>query len=249
MRTGVVIAVEKEAEAILADKSFSWTQTGENLYRSKTQPVDLAVSGVGKVLASYALTRLASLPPVPGDSVDAAAHGGFPLHDLYCALGTSGSLGSEAVGSMYLCAESVERDMDTSGIGTPPGITAFEPMGNAVMRTCPQKLAAAVTQSCKDAGITLRPGRSLSGDSFVSSAEASAALCLRFGQESPGALLVDMETAALAKLCLLRIRRPFFAVRWVSDNADHAASGSWEANVSRSSVDVLGVLKAILVGG
>ncbi len=254
MRIGVVIAVEREAGAILADPSFAWIQAGENLYRSKAYLLDLALCGVGKALASYALARLACLPPLAPHSGSVKSEPGvFPLHDLYCALGTAGSLGNDAVGSMYLCRQAVERDMDTSGIGTPVGITAFEAMEDAVMETCPLDLALAVVESCAKAGIKLGWGRLLSGDSFVSSPEAAQQLRNSFGHgvdalsaEAPTAMLVDMETAALAKLCLLRIARPFFSVRWVSDNADHEASGSWEANVKRSSEDLLRVLKAIV---
>ena len=58
-RIGIIIAVEAEAHALLASKEFKF-EKNNRLWKSKKYPVDIMLSGVGKVLASWALMTMES---------------------------------------------------------------------------------------------------------------------------------------------------------------------------------------------
>jgi nucleoside phosphorylase len=251
-RIGVLVAARPEAEAILAGPAFGWEPCAEpppagspaapaadppagaartgfapDLWRSRNAPITLCLSGAGKVLATWATARLA------------------PGADILLALGTAGSLGGDAIGSLWLCHEFVEHDYDVSAFGIPRGVTLFERMDGPVLSSArPEQLAAARAALAR-AGLRAGECRMASGDCFIADGGRAREL-----MAWTGARLVDMECAAVAKACVLRARGrdglplPFISLRSVSDNADHEAAEPWEERARAASRDFAAFLKA-----
>jgi nucleoside phosphorylase len=237
-RLGAIVAVEEEAAAILADRRFEWAEEARGEYGSRAYPIRLAVCGVGKAFASWSCARLMSGGPTGG---------GLAPGDLLVSLGTSGGLGSERVGSLRLVKEFVEHDMLVTGLGVPPGVTPFSGMAGPVITTLSPAAEELALAALGAAGLQAPWARAASGDRFIGDADAARAL-----RESTGAALCDMESAALAKLCAFRAIAAngaagldYFALRSVSDNADHAAQVSWRQQVALSAVDFDAYLYAL----
>lgn len=222
-RIGTIIAVEAEAHALLASKEFEF-ENSNGVWRSKKFPVDIMLSGVGKVLASWALMTL-------------EASGAY---SWYCSFGTSGSLGNDAIGSLYLCTDFVEWDMDIRPLGFKRGITAYENQTSPFFSTMNSTL---VNRLQAIAGVPKR-ALVLSGDSFIADNSLAEELKNEFLQNLP--ILVDMESAAIAKLCSLRLHKPYCAFRWVTDNANNEAGNNWQENVRRASEDFKQVFEHII---
>jgi nucleoside phosphorylase len=222
----VIVAVEAEARAILADGRFRWRTTGAaaggRSFASEAFPIVLELCGVGKAFASWSLARIA-------DDCD-----------LVVSLGTSGGLSSESVGSLHLVREFVEHDMSVTGLGIEAGVTPFEGMDSPVISPLSEEGAAFALAALEASGLEADWARAASGDRFIGDAAEAAELKRR-----TGASLCDMECAALAKLCAFRGASglqdaralDFFALRAVSDNADHAAQHSWARQAELSAKD------------
>lgn len=219
-----LVALPEEAEAILEERSFGWKPVGGRVWDSERFDLRLAVSGIGKVLASWCFARYAA---------DARR---------VLSIGTSGGLGGEEVGSLWIVNEFVEHDLDLSGLGVEAGVTPWEPMEGPVLRGSTGELLEAAQRACTAARLEAGLCRSASGDSFIAEPRRARTLA-----ERTGARLVDMESAAIAKLALLRagtdlgrdqrLCPEFLAFRYVSDNADHAAESSWREEVRKATVD------------
>jgi adenosylhomocysteine nucleosidase len=218
---GIIAAVEAEVADILADQYYAWGKKG-TIYVSKKFPLRLIVSHIGKANAAFALGRI----------IDDVSH--------VLMMGTSGGLGNEKVGSMYLSTEFVEHDMDATGLGTPAGVTPFSDMKTFVITPTSVEYSAEVVAAAKQAGLDLSLGRTMSGDQFINDRAVAEAKRERFGVQ-----LVDMESAAVAKICV-RYGRPMLAVRYITDNADHEAHLSWQENVKISSGLMDSILKHLL---
>lgn len=120
-----------------------------------------------------------------------------------------GSAGSRrhATGTLVACTRFHQRDMDASGLGFPPGTTPYEEM--PAVLDYPNPFPDLPEASCG------------SGDSFET------------GERAATWDVVDMEAYALAKVC--RVEGIAFAcAKFVSDGADHAAAGDWQANLHRA---------------
>lgn len=228
-KLGIVIAVPQEAEAILADGRFAWEASGPGLYSSSSFPVKLVISGVGKVFASWALSRLLHAWEPEGGC------------DLVCILGTSGALGDQAVASLWLVGEFVEQDMDASALGFPRGMTPFSGMEGPVLRSMGSETRSLALSACATACLAVGEARLISGDSFIADGRRAREL----GELFSGSLC-DMESAAVAKLCCLRAGLECFALRSVSDNADHQAQVSWTEAVKLSALDLDSFLAAFV---
>ncbi len=217
-KLSALFAMEKEAAPALSDPFFGWEAAGPGLWVSHNLPLRLAVTGVGKVLSAWALALVA------GQS------------DLVVSLGLSGALGVEeedpessgAVGSFFLASEFVEYDMEASALRFEAGVTPFAGMAGPVISTVGRESLALAREAALAAGLPLREARAASGDRFLSDIVKSRAI-----RRETGASIVDMESAAIAKLCLLRAHGAdggpleMFAFRSVSDNADRHAGRSF----------------------
>ena len=192
----------------------------------------LAISGVGKAFASWACARL-----IDGQSLDDGMEAG---RDILVSLGTSGGLSSEQVGSLRLVKEFVEHDMRATELGVDPFVTPFSGMTGPVICSLSPEAEALALEALGASGLEAPWARAASGDRFIG--DAAEAKDLR---EATGASVCDMESAAIAKLCAFRAGRAgtdghgldFFALRAVSDNADHDARLSWTEQVELTSRD------------
>jgi adenosylhomocysteine nucleosidase len=219
--TGLFFAVHDEATVILSNERYQWIKLSEGFYSSKRFPLMLAVSGIGKSFASYRL---------------------YPLVKN-CAriliMGTSGGLSDEKVGSIYLADEFVEHDMNVTGLGFKKGVTPFCGMKGPVIKKCSELYFSEIKCAIVSAGMSFLRGRIVSGDSFVDSVAIAAELKAVFG-----AALVDMESAAVAKICWHE-KIDVAAVRYISDNANHDSAVSWQENIKRSASVFNSVLTAL----
>ncbi len=244
MSIAVLIALQAEATAILADARFGWTKGADGVYRSTTtgEQVSLVLTGVGKVNATWGLAR-AYFSPAGGPTAEGGQSDGRPrdakpgngiFPRLVLSLGTSGALDATPVGTMVLCDEFVEHDMDVTVFGYPAGVTPRSLSPDPVYRPADPTEVSEIRVRLSEAGIPTIPGRELSGDLFLGDAVLAKQKRTLFG--GGGAVLIDMECAAAAKICATAIKTPYLALRYVSDNADHKAGTSWDAEVGKAAV-------------
>jgi adenosylhomocysteine nucleosidase len=222
-KIAVIIAVDSEARRITGNGYYRWKETAPGFYTSATLPLCLAVTGVGKAYAAYGFAL-----------VSAGA-------DLVVSLGTSGGLGGQAIGDLYLCGEFVEYDMNVETLGFPEGVTPYSGMKEPVIRPCGEQTLILAEKALARAGLQAKRGRSISGDRFMTDPDESATIRDRFK-----ANLCDMESAAIAKLCATKTGQEFFALRFISDNANHDSKLSWRENVERSALDFDRYLRALV---
>ncbi len=206
---GIVMALESEASSILSNPAYQWRKEGQRLYRSAAYPLRLIVCGVGKAYAAWAYTLLST------------------ECQSILSLGTSGGLSNEKIGSIYRVGEFVEHDMCVESLGFAPGLTPYEEHKDPVLRPSSPSLDALIERACAKAGLSCLSGRALSGDEFLCEPQRAAAK-----RDIFSAQLVDMESAAMAKLALTREAKPFAALRVVSDNANHDSGGDWKASLA-----------------
>lgn len=131
--------------------------------------------------------------------------------------GTAGSH-TFATGSLVACTAFVQRDMDVTALGFAVGTTPFDPL--------PPMLEFPVTLP------HLRHGVCGSGDSF----ETRGPVVTRD--------VLDMEAYALAKVCVLE-GASFACVKYITDGADHAAAGDWQANLPKAAAEFLTVYRTL----
>lgn len=222
MKTGLIIAVRDEAAAILADVWYGWKESGDDIWESP-RGVTLAVSGIGKAYAVHALGRVAGAA------------------DRILIMGTSGGLGTQEIGAVFVTGVFHEHDMDVTGLGFPAGVTPFSTMKESRIDGASESYLESLRAAAVRAGIEPREGSIISGDQFICSREVNDAKRDLFAAD-----LVDMESAAIAKICATKLDTQVAAVRYVTDNANHEAAGHWQENVARSAVVFNAILKEYL---
>ncbi len=221
-RLGVIVAVDHEAEAMLSDPYFEWKSTASRIYESGDGRVELVLAGVGKVFAAWAAARLSC------------------ICDVVCTMGTSGGLTDQRIGDVYLCTEFAEHDMGGREFGVGDGITPLSGMTSFLISNCTQATSDLVETACARAGIPVSRGRAMSGDHFLTDPAMAAEKRREFEAE-----VVDMESAAAAKVCAFRSESEFFALRWVSDCANDKSLNDWAENVRLSSYDFAKILREL----
>jgi adenosylhomocysteine nucleosidase len=133
------------------------------------------------------------------------------LPELVINFGTVGSP-TLPTHSVVACHAFVQRDMDVTGLGFAHGETPFEDV--------PARLEV-------EARLPWLPQVVCgTGDRFET------------GPPLVPCDVVDMEAYALAKVCRVA-GVPFACVKVVTDGADHAAAGDWEANLPRAAAHFL----------
>jgi len=219
-KLGVIFAARAEAEASIASARLGFFEAGDSRYVSNEAPLELVVAGSGKAFAAWAACQLART-----------------CRAIIC-LGTSGGLGKQPIGSLHVASTFFEHDTDVTATGEFREDQRGEFFG-AASDTLVERAIGALRAS----GIVAGRAKAASGDRFISDAESARALSLL------GADIVDMECAAIAKLARYRLRMPFLALRWTSDNADHEARGAWPERVGKASTDLARCLEALAQDG
>lgn len=137
--------------------------------------------------------------------------------DLILMTGTCGALG--AAPGAYWIAEALQHDYGAVHPGTFRRYRAGDwPMGEA---------AEAHFTAMPDPGLGLPHARIASGDSFIACLQAAVDL------QSLGATLVDMEVGAVAQAAA-RLGKPWAAIKAVTDEANDASGGDFQANLLRA---------------
>ncbi|WP_439566835.1 5'-methylthioadenosine/S-adenosylhomocysteine nucleosidase family protein [Sphingopyxis sp.] len=137
--------------------------------------------------------------------------------DMLLMTGTCGALG--AAPGAYWIAEALQHDYGAAHPGAFRRYRAGDwPMGEA---------GAAHFTAMPDPGLDLPHARIASGDSFVACPDAAADL------KSLGATLVDMEVGAVAQAAA-RFGKPWAAIKAVTDDANDASGGDFQANLIRA---------------
>ncbi len=137
--------------------------------------------------------------------------------DIILMTGTCGALG--AAPGAYWIAEAVQHDYGAAHPGAFRRYRAGEwPMGDS---------GEAHFAAMPDPGLGLPHARIASGDSFVACPSAAADL------QSLGATLVDMEVGAVAQAAA-RLGLPWAAIKAVTDEANDASGGDFQANLIRA---------------
>ena len=137
--------------------------------------------------------------------------------DLILMTGTCGALG--AAPGAYWIAEALQHAYGAVHPGTFRRYRAGDwPMGEA---------AEAHFTAMPDPGLGLPHARIASGDSFVACPQAAADL------QALGATLVDMEVGAVAQAAT-RLGKPWAAIKAVTDDANDASGGDFQANLRRA---------------
>ena len=137
--------------------------------------------------------------------------------DLILMTGTCGALG--ATPGAYWIAEALQHDYGAAHPGAFRRYRAGDwPIGEA---------GAAHFAAMPDPGLGLPHARIASGDSFIACPDAAADLA------SLGATLVDMEVGAAAQAAA-RLGKPWAAIKAVTDEANDASGGDFQANLSRA---------------
>ena len=137
--------------------------------------------------------------------------------DVILITGTCGALG--AAPGAYWIAEALQHDYGAVHPGTFRRYRAGDwPMGEA---------AEAHFTAMPDPGLGLPHARIASGDSFIACPQAAVDL------QSLGATLVDMEVGAVAQAAA-RLGKPWAAIKAVTDEANDASGGDFQANLLRA---------------
>jgi len=228
-KIGVLLAVPDEAAGILANTTYNWQKDANGLHRSPVKNLILSVCGIGKANAAFALGQMfAEVSEVIMFGTSAGLAGRQCARHAFAGNDSPARLAPEKTGALYLCTEFAEYDMDATGLGIPAGITPFSGMQSPIISNVAPATAQRIRDVCRAENIPLNDGRVMSGDCFITDPSAVKTKAVQFG-----ARLADMESAAAAKICFLR-KKPFCAVRYVSDNADRNAVTDWQKNVKIS---------------
>ncbi len=201
----ILAALAEEGDALFADAGTK--RDGAFAPRRLTvngHDLTIVISGLGKVNAALAAGMIG------GDA------------DLFVMSGTCGSLG--AAPGAYWLAEAVQHDYGANE----PGLFRRYRAGDWPMGEVGQEASGAHFAAMPDPGLGLPHARIASGDSFIACPDAAADL-----KANLGATLVDMEVGAVAQVAA-RLGKPWGAIKAVTDDANDASGGDFQANLLRA---------------
>lgn len=205
-RVGIIGAMDEEIEFIKNDVEVNGTRkvAGTDFYICKYGSVEfiLVRSGIGKVNAAVCTQILIDVFGVEAIINTGVAGAADPGLD---------------VGDVVISDDLVEHDMDVSALGDPVGQV---PRMDVFSFKSDEKLISLAESAGKKVGQgrTIKVGRIVSGDQFISGEEKILYLRQKFG-----ALAVEMEGAAIGHTCYIN-KIPFVVIRCISDRADKSAS-------------------------
>lgn len=129
--------------------------------------------------------------------------------------GVAGALHPELeIGDIVISSRCIQHDMDASALGYARGFIPYQEV--SVFEADPV-LVQLAEQACRELGQKSVTGIVLSGDQFIASRSAVAAL-----REELNGACAEMEGAAVAQVCYMN-GIPFVIVRSMSDKADGSA--------------------------
>jgi adenosylhomocysteine nucleosidase len=163
-------------------------------------PIVITKSGVGKVNASISAQTLIREYQV----------------DSVLFIGVAGALHPKLeIGDMIISSSCQEHDLDASTLGFPRGTVPYQSISEYPADS--KLVQTALTAATELDGITVRTGKVLSGDQFISDPSLVQYLHTELNGDC-----VEMEGAAVAHVCYLA-HIPYVVIRSMSDRADHEA--------------------------
>lgn len=205
IRIGIIGAMELEVEALKAKMEIaSITPKAQMDFYEGTlnkTPVVVVRCGIGKVNAALCVQILADL---------------FGVTHIINT-GVAGSLNDALnIGDILVSRDALHHDMDVTALGYQPGQV---PQMDCLEFKADEQLMRLAVASCEKVNpdITVRVGRVVSGDQFISGKEIKEKLIRQFHGDC-----AEMEGAAIAHGAFLN-HLPFVIVRAISDKADDSA--------------------------
>ena len=160
--------------------------------------------------------------------------------DYLLMTGIAGGLDRRlALGDVVVSRDCVQHDLDVTALGFPLGQVPFSE--HRFLAADPRLVELALATPVPDQQVIA--GRILSGDQFVTAADASRMERL----QSLAGAAVEMEGAAVALVATVN-RVPFVIIRSVSDHADAAAPHDFKAHLRRAAANSYTVCEGILQG-
>lgn len=178
------------------------------------EKIRVAKTGVGKINAAIVAYQ------------EAFSHLTNPFEPIPpCAVilvGTAGAIDPRLkVGDLVISSDVLQHDMDVTPLGFERGQTPFD---DTWKWSADEKLVAIANGVACTQGVTAYTGRILTGDRFVADPKEAAEL-----HKTLGGLCLDMEGAAVAKVCsLVSPPIPWVILRFISDTADHNSPISFQ---------------------
>jgi adenosylhomocysteine nucleosidase len=227
---GIIGAMDVEIEQLLLHMLHTTRQEidGQTYIAGELErmPVVVTKSGVGKVNATIAAMTL-----IRQYSVKAILF-----------IGVAGALHPDLeIGDMIISNCCQEHDIDASILGFSRGTVPFQAVSEypADDKLVQQALAAAVELQ-RSEQITIRAGKVLSGDQFISDKEVVSYLHNELGGDC-----VEMEGAAVAHTCYVT-NTPYVVIRSMSDRADHQAPVDFDTFTELAAVRACRLVKFML---
>lgn len=154
--------------------------------------------------------------------------------------GVAGGLYPELnIGDIVISTDTVEHDMDASGVGNPRGEI---PRLNMTYFEADQQLIEIAQKAADDlkGDQKIYLGRIASGDQFICSMKVKEDIYTTFT-----AYCAEMEGAAIAHTCYLN-QVPFVIIRSISDKADQSANENFEEFVEMASKNAGQIISQII---
>jgi adenosylhomocysteine nucleosidase len=214
MKIAVIAAMPEEIKPLIDQLTFKKESFIERaIYLAKINHHSLFVfaCGVGKVTAAVNTALLMKHHNV----------------DVIINVGSAGGLSDQlAVGDVVIADRAAYYDVDLTAFGYQMGQLSkmppyFEPDKN--MLALIKNDRSLFTEKTK-------LGQIVSGDTFVNNNELKSKIMSNF----PGVLALDMETASIAQ-CAFMFKKPFLAIRGISDASCSKSKGHHEENLEMAS--------------
>lgn len=185
--------------------------------------VVLALSGVGKVASAVTAQTLM-----------------LKYHPSYVVFtGVGGALNhTYEIGDIVIARDCIQHDMDGRGLGFQRGQVPYTDYFRFEIN---QQLLRLALQT--KTHHTIREGRVLTGDQFITNKEQIGYQYLR---EELNGDVVDMEGASVAYVCSLH-QKPFVLVRTISDKANNEAPLSFAEFLPEVAENSVAVIQQIIV--
>lgn len=204
-KIGIIGAMELEVAALKSHMEVKNVQTHASMEFNEgiLNGVNVVVvqCGIGKVNAALCVQILADL---------------FNVTHIINT-GVAGSLDNDLnIGDILISIDAIHHDMDVTPLGYPLGqVPGIDSLSFAADRT----MIDAAVASCKEVNpdVTVKTGRVVSGDQFISSKEVKDHLIKEFHGQC-----AEMEGASIAHGATLN-HIPFVIIRAISDKADDSA--------------------------
>lgn len=214
-KIGILGAMDEEVALLKSSLENCETITWKHLtfYCGTLHGLDIVLvkCGIGKVAAALATTALIERFE-PDAVVNTGSAGGFDV--------------SLSIGDIVIATHVIHHDVDLTHFGYALG----QPAGMPESFDCDKRLINAAQNAVSGVtGVTAKQGLICTGDAFIGSDEAVAALKATF----PSMSAVEMEGAAIGQVCFM-LSVPFVVIRSLSDIAGKTSTVSFKAYLEKA---------------